>query len=185
MTKLTTPLVRAGAAFAIALLTVPGTLHAGQGAAFDRSGAIVAGPERLYQASVGAAVDPSALRCLTEALYFEARGEPLSGQRAVAEVIMNRVDHPAFPKSVCGVVNQQGQFSYKGRSLRMRDGAAASRARRVAAELLAGAPRSLTSGATYFHTTYVRPSWTHRFTRTARIGSHVFYRRGGARIAAN
>ena len=58
--------------------------------------------------------------------------------------------------------------------------------RRIAAELLAGAPRTLTQGATYFHTAYVRPSWTRRFIRTARIGSHVFYRRGGgARIASN
>ena len=101
-------------------------------------------------------------------------------------MILNRVDHPAFPKSVCGVVNQSGQFSYKGRSLRMRDGAAASRALRVAQEALSGKPRSLTGGATYFHTTYVRPSWSKRFTRTTRIGSHIFYRRGGgARIASN
>lgn len=127
----------------------------------------------------------SALKCLTEALYFEARGEPLAGQRAVAEVILNRVDHPAFPKSVCAVVNQSGQFSYKGGSLRMRDRGAASRAQRVAQEALSGAPRTLTNGATYFHTTYVRPSWSKRFTRTTKIGSHVFYRRGGARVASN
>lgn len=185
MTKLTTWLTRAGVGIALALPIVPAASSAGQGAVFLPSGAIAGGPERLYQARASAA-DPAALRCLTEALYFEARGEPLAGQRAVAEVIMNRVDHPAFPKSVCGVVNQSGQFSYKGGNLRMRDGAAARRARRVAAELLAGAPRSLTSGATYFHTAYVRPSWTRRFTRTARIGSHIFYRRGGAaRIASN
>lgn len=126
------------------------------------------------------------MKCLTEALYFEARGEPVKGQRAVAEVILNRVDHPSFPKSVCGVVNQRGQFSYKGGSLRMRDGNAAARAARIAAEALAGAPRTLTGGATYFHTAQVRPSWSKRFTRTARIGAHIFYRRGGGqRVASN
>ena len=108
------------------------------------------------------------------------------GQRAVAEVILNRVDHPAFPKSVCGVVNQPSQFSYKGKVGKMRDRAALQRAQRIASEALAGAPRSLTGGATYFHTTYVRPSWSKRFTRTTRIGTHIFYRRGGGqRVASN
>ena len=64
--------------------------------------------------------------------------------------------------------------------------AAANRALRIAEEVLAGAPRSLTNGATYFHTTGVRPSWSKRFTRTTRIGSHIFYRRGGSqRVASN
>ena len=104
----------------------------------------------------------------------------------MAEVILNRVDHPAFPNSVCGVVNQRGQFSYKGGSLRMRERAAAMRAEKIALEALSGAPRSLTGGATYFHTTYVKPSWAKRFTRTTRIGSHIFYRRGGGqRVASN
>ena len=61
-----------------------------------------------------------------------------------------------------------------------------TRALRIAEEVLAGAPRSLTNGATYFHTTGVRPSWSKRFTRTTRIGSHIFYRRGGSqRVASN
>lgn len=189
MTKLTTWLARVGMCAMMALPIVTSGAHAGAIRAFDNTGANSgvnsAEPERLYQASAGSQ-QGAALRCLTEALYFEARGESAAGQRAVAEVIMNRVDHPAFPKSVCGVVNQSGQFSYKGGSLRMRDRAAANRAHRIAAEVLAGAPRSLTSGATYFHTTYVRPAWTKRFTRTTRIGSHIFYRRGGgARIASN
>ena len=123
------------------------------------------------------------LQCLSEALYFEARGEGAQGQRAVAEVILNRVDHPRFPKTVCGVVNQRGQFTYnKGR--RMSNAAAAARSRQIAADALAGAPRELTSGATYFHTTNVRPGWSKRFTRTTKIGSHVFYRQG-RRVATN
>ena len=138
------------------------------------------GPETVTQTSTGGA---QSLACLTEALYFEARGEGVSGQRAVAEVILNRVDSGAFPNSVCGVVHQRGQFSYKkGRN--MSNAAAAARARQIAAEAIAGAPRSLTDGATYFHTTSVRPSWSKRFTRTARIGSHLFYR-NGRRVASN
>ncbi|WBU55471.1 cell wall hydrolase [Paracoccus sediminicola] len=138
------------------------------------------GPETLTQAGYGGA---DSLNCLTEALYFEARGEGRSGQRAVAEVILNRVDSGAFPNSVCGVVYQRGQFSYK-KGLRMANAAAAARARQIAADALAGAPRSLTDGATYFHTTAVRPSWSHRFTRTTKIGSHIFYR-NGRRVASN
>ena len=152
----------------------------------QRQGAQAQQKTKRLAATPAASISTRDLQCLSEALYFEARGESVKGQRAVAEVIMNRVDHPAFPKSVCSVVNQRGQFSYKGGSLRMRDRAAANRALRIAEEVLAGAPRSLTNGATYFHTTGVRPSWSKRFTRTTRIGSHIFYRRGGAqRVASN
>ncbi len=143
------------------------------------------GPERLVQTSAAAGVSRADLNCLTEALYFEARGEPVAGQRAVAEVILNRVDHPRFPRSVCGVINQRGQFSYKTGSTKVRNRAAYSRAQRIAQEALSGAPRSLTQGATYFHTTKVRPSWSRRFTRTTRIGAHIFYRSGARRMASN
>ncbi|MES2667246.1 MAG: cell wall hydrolase [Pseudomonadota bacterium] len=121
-------------------------------------------------------------QCLTEALYFEARGETLQGQFAVAEVILNRVDSPAYPKSVCGVVGQRGggscQFSYicDGRSDVMREKDSLDRARRIARVMLDGGPRVLTGGATFFHTKSVRPSWAKRFARTASIGAHLFYR---------
>lgn len=126
------------------------------------------------------------LECLTEALYHEARGEGVQGQRAVAEVILNRVDNPRFPKSVCGVINQSGQFSYKGRVGRVSERGAYNRAKNIAVSALSGAPRNLTGGATYFHTRAVRPSWSRKFTRTTQIGSHIFYRTGGAqRVASN
>ena len=121
-------------------------------------------------------------QCLTKALYFEARGESLKGQFAVAEVILNRTDSPRFPGSVCGVVNQSGgggcQFSFvcDGRKDVMRERAAIDRAGRIARVMLDGAPRGLTEGATYFHSKGVRPSWAHRFPRTAAIGAHMFYR---------
>ena len=124
-------------------------------------------------------------QCLTEALYFEARGESLEGQIAVAEVILNRVDSPLYPRTVCGVVKQRGgggcQFSYvcHGKT-KMREKAAANLAGRIARAMLDGAPRILTDGATHFHTRGVRPSWSKRFAKTASIGGHLFYRQPGA-----
>lgn len=121
--------------------------------------------------------------CMTQALYFEARGESLEGQIAVAEVILNRVDSSLYPRTVCGVVKQRGgggcQFSYvcDGRADRMREAEAADLAGRIARAMLDGAPRTLTDGAMYFHTRAVRPGWSKRFDRTAAIGAHLFYRR--------
>ena len=123
------------------------------------------------------------LKCLSEALYFEARGEGAAGQQAVAEVIMNRVDHPRFPKTVCGVVNQRGQFTYN-KGARIREKGTYARVQKVAMAALSGAPRTLTNGATYFHARGVRPSWTKRFEKTTRIGSHTFYR-SDRRVALN
>lgn len=123
------------------------------------------------------------LECLSEALYFEARGEGSQGQAAVAEVILNRVDHPRFPKTVCGVVNQSGQFTYN-KNGRIREKGTFARVQKIAMAALAGAPRTLTNGATYFHTPAVRPGWSKRFERTIRIGRHIFYR-SDRRFASN
>ena len=125
-------------------------------------------------------------QCLTEALYFEARGESLDGQIAVAEVILNRADSGLYPRSVCGVVKQRGgggcQFSYvcNGKT-KMREKASATLAGRIARAMLDGAPRLLTDGATHFHTRSVRPGWSKRFAHTASIGAHLFYRQPGTR----
>lgn len=125
-------------------------------------------------------------QCLKEALYFEARGESLEGQIAVAEVILNRVDSPLYPRTVCGVVKQRGgggcQFSYvcDGRT-RMREAGAADLAGRIARAMLDDAPRLLTDGATHFHTRAVRPGWSRKFSHTASIGAHLFYRQPGSR----
>lgn len=121
-------------------------------------------------------------QCLQKALYFEARGESLKGQFAVAEVILNRVDSGRYPSSICGVVQQGGngscQFSYNcdGRADVMANREAADLAGRIARTMIDGAPRALTAGATYFHTRSVSPSWSARFERTASIGAHLFYR---------
>lgn len=125
-------------------------------------------------------------RCLTEAIYFEARGETLKGQFAVAEVILNRVDSGLYPRSVCGVVRQRGgggcQFSYvcDGHADSMHERGARDLAGRIARVMLDGAPRALTDGATHFHTRGVRPDWARRFPHTASIGVHLFYRQPGA-----
>lgn len=118
--------------------------------------------------------------CLRRALYFEARGESLRGQFAVAEVILNRVESPDFPGTVCNVVNARGRgqcaFSYVCDGVRsMSDTVSRDRAGRIARVMLDGAPRSLTLGATYFHASYVRPNWGQRI-HTASIGAHIFYR---------
>jgi spore germination cell wall hydrolase CwlJ-like protein len=124
-------------------------------------------------------------QCLTEALYFEARGESLQGQVAVAEVILNRVDSPLYPRTICKVVKQRGgggcQFSYvcDGRTDRMRDKTAADLAGRISRAMLDGAPRLLTEGATHFHTRGVKPGWSKRFAHTTTIGAHSFYRQPG------
>ena len=123
--------------------------------------------------------------CLAEALYFEARGETIKGQFAVAEVIMNRVKSGRFPDSVCGVINQgtgkkyQCQFTYTcdGIPERIREPKAWSRVGKVARAILDGrAPMNLTNGATHYHTTAVSPSWARRFPKVAQYGVHSVYR---------
>lgn len=123
-------------------------------------------------------------RCMAEAIYFEARGESIEGQYAVAEVILNRVDSANYPDSVCGVVNQGTgrryacQFTYTCDGLPdvVTDQRAWHRAGHIASTMLDGAPRSLTAGATHYHAHYVNPHWARVYPQTARYGSHIFYR---------
>ena len=144
-------------------------------------------PERLDFAALDAL--PSAdgdaqWQCLAQAIYFESRGEPIEGQVAVAEVVLNRVDDRNFPKTICGVTNQgvgsgRGcQFSYAcdGLSDSMKSALPRERSEKLAALMLDGRPRTVSGGATHFHTRAVRPDWSRRFTRTAAIGHHMFYR---------
>lgn len=154
-------------------------------AGIEAATSVVGGPEAMYPAHSTPLYSASELQCLTEALYFESRGEGRQGQAAVAEVILNRVESRVFPSTVCGVVNQPMQFSYTiGGRKTIRNKGAYQRVLKVAKEALQGAPRVLTDGATYFHTPAVRPAWSNRFQRTARIGQHIFYR-GQHRVASN
>lgn len=122
-------------------------------------------------------------QCLTEALYFEARGESTAGQFAVAEVILNRVDHSAYPDTICGVVNQGTgrrfacQFTYTcdGRPEEVTDHGIHRRLGQIARIMMDGGPRGLTGGATHYHANWVSPDWARTFPRTAEIGVHLFY----------
>ncbi|PJE32077.1 Cell Wall Hydrolase [Pseudooceanicola antarcticus] len=123
--------------------------------------------------------------CLAEALYFEARGESVKGQFAVAEVILNRVDSPTFPNTVCGVVHQGTgrkfacQFTYTcdGRKEVIHEPAAYAQVSKVAAIMLEDdTPRELTDGAEFYHTLHVNPKWSRKFSKTATIGVHEFYK---------
>lgn len=122
--------------------------------------------------------------CLVEALYFEARGENMQGQIAVAEVILNRVKSRRFPDTICKVISQGAsrrnacQFSFKcdGRPEEFNEHSAYERVSHVADMMMDGRSLQITGGATFYHTTAVRPGWSRRLSRTTRIGDHLFYR---------
>ncbi|MBK0398793.1 cell wall hydrolase [Limibaculum sp. M0105] len=123
------------------------------------------------------------LTCLARTVYWEAKGEPLTGQSAVAHVVLNRVNADAYPSDVCGVVTQGGparpcQFSFfcDGRDDTPVEADAYRTAHRVAWEALNGQSDDPTRGATSFHNLSVRPGWATANRRTTKIGHHVFYR---------
>lgn len=132
----------------------------------------------------GSAIDNSrALQCMTSAIYYEAGLEPEAGQRAVAQVILNRVRHPSYPNSVCGVVFQGSerrtgcQFSYTcdGSLARKPDNFQWQRARKVAIDALAGRINSMVGTATHYHASYVYPYWAPSLRFLGTIGAHRFY----------
>lgn len=129
-------------------------------------------------------------QCLAAALYYEARGEGVRGQMAVAEVVVNRAHAPGYPRSVCGVVYQGNpggatncQFSWacNGDMNRGREGAAWGRAHRLAVNIGTGkvALNNITDRALFFHATSVSPHWR-GLVRTTQIGNHIFYRRNAS-----
>ncbi|MEO6256846.1 MAG: cell wall hydrolase [Sphingomicrobium sp.] len=128
-----------------------------------------------------------ALECLTSAVYYEAGSESDDGQRAVAQVVLNRVRHPAFPASVCDVVYQgstrvtgcQFTFTCDGSLARQPSIDGWARARRVASAALAGAVYQPAGNATHYHAAYVVPYWASSLTKSAVVGAHIFYRWAG------
>ena len=124
-------------------------------------------------------------QCLAEGIYFEARGEPRRGQVAVAQVIMNRVNHDEFPDTICSVVYQnqhwrnrcQFSFACDGVPERVTERAAWDMAEDVARQVLEGRDLIDTiTESTHYHATYVRPRWAPRMIRLDRVGLHVFYK---------
>jgi hypothetical protein len=121
---------------------------------------------------------------MTSAIYYEAGQESDNGQRAVAQVVLNRVRHPAFPNSVCGVVYEgstrptgcQFTFTCDGSMTRVPVPALWNRARKIADEMLAGGVDPDVGYATHYHANYVVPYWASGLTKTKVEGAHLFYR---------
>lgn len=121
--------------------------------------------------------------CLAQAVYHEAGFESAAGRRAVAQVVLNRLRHPAFPKSVCGVVYEgssapgcQFSFTCDGSLRRPRAVAAWAAASEIAREALAGKVDRSVGQATHYHADYVAPYWAPRLAKLVQVGTHIFYR---------
>lgn len=174
------------AALAIVLATVSATLGA----------AMTYRPDEGAHRAVTATLPPDAQdeilaqliaehRCLSEALYYEARGEGARGQQAVAEVVFRRMNAGSYGRSICAVVYEgsrrpgcQFSFTCDGALHRPRDASAWERSEQLAAQILTGAVRlrNTTGDATYYHAVSVFPYWAPKLRRTAQIGNHIFYR---------
>jgi spore germination cell wall hydrolase CwlJ-like protein len=135
-------------------------------------------------------------RCLAEAMYYEARGEGVAGEKAIAEVVFHRMKARGYPHSLCGVVYQAGgsghgcQFSFicNGKMLEAKSPGAWSRAKRLAVRILVGAELlgNETADAISFHAVDVEPGWDdQRLIKTIQIGNHIFYRSAAFRSRAS
>lgn len=153
-------------------------------AAGEAAGAVVVAPavqrsliELVSDFSAAEAVDADQ-ECLAGAVYFEARGEPVEGQLAVAEVVLNRAASGRYPPDVCAVVTQPRQFSFirNGRFPPINKASEAWRRAvaiaHIAREQLAG---EIAPNVLWYHAHYVSPRWGRRLTRVIRIGAHIFY----------
>ena len=127
---------------------------------------------------------PRALECLSQALYFETRGEGADGERAVAQVVLNRVRHPAFPKTVCGVIYEgesratgcQFTFTCQHIDLDVTEARARQEALKIAARALSGDVYRPVGLSTHYHADSVVPYWAAALIKTAVVGRHIFYR---------
>ena len=129
------------------------------------------------------------IKCLADNIYFEAKNEPIEGKLAVAEVTLNRVEHPEYPKTVCGVVWQQSKDRRTGRRVAQfswtLDGKPdVPKSKETYEEIYALAEEVLLYGmdsaivgpeALFYHATYVKPRWSRHMVKVMRIGNHIFY----------
>lgn len=150
-------------------------------------------PAKQFKLRADAGTRDRALECLTQAIYYEAATESADGQRAVAQVVLNRMRHPGFPSSVCGVVYEGSQlptgcqftFTCDGSLARQPIPAVWARARKIATEALAGHVFAPVGHSTYYHADYVLPYWADSLAKKIQIGHHIFYGlRGGLGTAA-
>jgi len=143
------------------------------------------GTAEPYAASRDPSVYDRSLQCLTEAIYYEARNQSDDGQRAVAQVVLNRVRHPAYPNTVCGVVYQgserttgcQFSFTCTGVMGPIGDPVAWDRARRIANAALRGSVYRPVGLAVNYHTTAIHPYWAPSLNVQTTVGAHIFYTR--------
>lgn len=141
-------------------------------------------PARPFILKAGAADRAQALQCLTQAIYYEAATQPLSGQQAVAQTVINRLRHPGYPKSVCGVVFEgsmrvtgcQFSFTCDGALARAPVPGLWRQAQAVAKRALAGFVARDVGTATHYHADYVAPYWAPTLYKITQIGAHIFYR---------
>nr|WP_298929927.1 cell wall hydrolase [uncultured Erythrobacter sp.] len=132
---------------------------------------------------LGSAKHSTAMKCLTQAVYYEAANESNDGKRAVAQVVLNRMRHPAYPNSVCGVVYQgvnarvcQFSFTCDGALLREPLRRQWSESEQVARAALSGSQMAAVGTATHYHADYVVPKWAYTLSKIEVIGTHIFYR---------
>lgn len=147
------------------------------------SGAITGAMGGFTAISQGSGQYGTALKCLTQAVYYEAANEPLAGKRGVAQVVLNRLKHPAYPNSVCGVVYEgvnrpvcQFSFTCDGSLLRRPMASLWKQSEDVARAALAGEVEPRVGSATHYHADYVLPRWAYTLGKIDKIGLHIFYR---------
>jgi hypothetical protein len=141
-------------------------------------------PMRPFVLKADADDSARALHCMTQAIYYEAAREPVKGQQAIAQVVLNRVRHPAYPKSVCGVVYQgsarptgcQFTFTCDGALRWAPQPALWRQAQDVARHALAGFVDKEVGSATHYHAAYVIPYWAPTLVKMTQVGQHIFYR---------
>ena len=169
-------------ALAIVLATASAVMGSAMNARAPAPVAVVADAPRLPSAQELVLAEH---RCLTEALYYEARSEGAKGEKAVAEVVFHRLSSGKYGDSICAVVYEgaegkvcQFSFTCNGDMRRPREIVAWNQAEELAAQIFTGEVRlrNLTGGATSYHAEYVKPYWAPALKRTAQIGKHIFYR---------
>jgi len=167
-------------------LVVTGDTAQERNAYIPLAGGTLADMRGFAEIRLGTPQYATALKCLTQAVYYEAANEPELGKRAVAQVVLNRVRHPAYPNTVCGVVYEganaavcQFSFTCDGSLLRPPLARQWAESRRVAEAALAGSVVPEVGSATNYHADYVLPGWAYTLGKLRQIGAHIFYRLPG------
>ena len=124
----------------------------------------------------GVKYDPKQIECLSANAYHEARNQGDKGIIATVFVVLNRTKDSRFPSTPCAVVKEKGQFSWVGKGKVIKDKETYQEVKQLVLETIRGEHRDFTHGSTYYHATYVKPSWSNKMKCTVRIKDHVFYK---------